>query len=320
MRPLLHRVDDYTTMKLRGTVAVVLALVLVACGTSPPESPTPTVVPIATVSSAETPQTGGSSTCDPNVFLPQIKEDLPFAQVSLLHNFLLSVHYINLWVVLPDLEPEPVAGQTETNRSEAALLAAKLSHLIANGHPCVRASFERITTTIVDRRYHAWFVGDVGMTDIPAADALNSDQLAELSSLFVSPPSLETPVEHPGPAVPPTNACEWQHAREALRTQFSPAGPNVDFYFVIDQDGANVWAQWEGPDPQQTPEGFLSGLLSLQAELQCLNPPVDILWMIYTDGSGRVSLVMAADGEALRNPDPAYLVDHLQLIYPAPSS
>lgn len=307
-------------MKLRSTTAVILAMVLVACGTSQPESPTPTVVPIATVASVETPQTGGSSTCDPNVFLPQIKEDLPFAQVSLLHNFLLSVHYINLWVVSPDLEPEPVAGQTETNRSDAAMLAARLSHLIANDHPCARASFERITTTVVDRQYHAWFVGDVGMTDIPAGDTLNSDQLEVLSGHFVSPPSLETPVEHPGPDTPPANACDWEQAREGLRAQFSPAGPNVDFYFVIDQDGANVWAQWEGPDPQQTPEGFLSGLLSLQAELQCLNPPVDILWMIYTDGSGRVSLVMAADGEALRNPDPAYLVDHLQLIYPAPSS
>ncbi len=307
-------------MKLRNITPVVLAVLLVACGASQAESPTPTVVPFATASSGGTPQTGGSSVCDPNVFLPQIKEDLPFAQVSLLHNFLLAVHYINLWVVSPDLETAAVAGQIETNKSDAALLAAKLSHLIANDHPCVRASFERITTTIVDSRYHAWFIGDVAMTDIPAGDALDLDQLKKLSELFVSPSSLETPVEHPGPEVPPANACDWQHAREGLRTQFSPAGPNVDFYFVIDQDGANVWAQWEGPDPQQTPEGFLSGLLSLQAELQCLNPPVDILWMIYTDGSGRVSLVMAADGEALRNPDPAYLVDHLQLIYPSPSS
>jgi hypothetical protein len=307
-------------MKFRNLAPVILALSLVACGASQAETPTPTVVPFVTASSVETPQTGGSSVCDPNVFLPQIKEELPFAQVSLLHNFLLSVHYINLWVVSPDLEPAPVAGQTETNKADAARLAAKLSHLIANDHPCVRASFERITTTIVDSRYHAWFIGDIGMTDIPAGDELDSDQLKELSGHFVSPPSLEMPVEHPGPEVPPANACDWQHAREGLHTQFSPAGPNVDFYFVIDQDGANVWAQWEGPDPQQTPEGFLSGLLSLQAELQCLNPPVDILWMIYTDGSGRVSLVMAADGEALRNPDPAYLVNHLQLIYPSPSS
>jgi len=33
-----------------------------------------------------------------------------------------------------------------------------------------------------------------------------------------------------------------------------------------------------------------------------------------------VSVVMAADGEALRNPDPSYLVDHLRVIYPEPSS
>jgi hypothetical protein len=320
MRPPGGRADNEPLMKLRNLIPVILALSLVACGANPAEPPTPTVVPVATGSSAGTPQTGGSSVCDPNAFLPQVKEDLPFAQVSLLHNFLLSVHYINLWVVSPDLVPNPIAGQIDTNKIDAALLAAKLSHLVANDHPCVRASFERITMTIVDSRYHAWFIGDIGMTDIPAGDTLDADQLKKLSEVFVSTPALQIPVEHPGPDVPPANACDWQHVREGLRTSFSPAGPNVDFYFVIDQDGANVWAQWEGPDPQQSPEGFLSGLLSLQAELQCLNPPVDILWMIYTDGSGRVSLVMAADGEAVRNPDPAYLVDHLQLIYPSPSS
>lgn len=301
------------------TPILILAAILVACSSTQPEPSTPTVVPISTSSAQATPGAGGASVCDPNTLLTQIKDDLPYSQVSLLHNFLLAVHYVNLWVVSPELEPSPGAGKSEANKADAARLAAELSHLIANNHPCVRASFERITITIVDSEYRAWFIGDLAITDVPSDKVLDSDQLAALSRLFVSS-SLGAPVEHLGSDVPPTNACNWRQARERMRTQFSPAGPNVDFYFVIDQEGANVWAQWEGPDPQQTLEGLYSGLFTLQNELRCLDPQVDVLWMIYTDGAGRVSLVMAADGEALRNPDPAYLVDHLRVIYPSPSS
>jgi len=302
------------------SLMVLLAVLLTACGARSEQSQTTTGVPDSTAAAPARVEVGGASRCDPNNLLSQLKDDIPYSQVSLLHNQLLAVPYLNLWVVYPDLNSAPAVDEVEANQTQATELAARLGHLLANDHPCVRVSFEQITMTIVDSRYHAWFVGGIGMEDIPSGADLTEDEMTTLKGHLVSSTALQSPVEHPGPDVPPADSCDWDKALEGLRTQFAPAGPNVDFYLVIDQDGANVWAQWEDSNPQQTSESFLPGVLALQTELQCLNPPVDVLWMVYTDGAGRVSLVMAADGEALRNPDPGYLVNHLQVIYPAPSS
>src|SRR3989304_981852 len=133
------------------SVMVLLAVLLTACGarSEQVQLQTPTVVPVSTSAAPATVEVGGASRCDPNTFLPQLKGDIPYSQVSLLHNQLLDVHYLNLWVVYPDLNPALAAGEMEANQARAAQLAARLSHLLANDHPCVRVSFERITTTIV---------------------------------------------------------------------------------------------------------------------------------------------------------------------------
>lgn len=251
--------------------------------------------------------------------MEQAKADIPYAEVSLLHNDLMGVHYLNLWVVDPDLDTNASGEAATANGARASELAARLTFLVVNDHPCMRALFNQVTTTIVDSRYHAWFIGGVGTSDVPPGSELTGDALSQLTQAFQASPMLQTPVEHPSPAVPPQGACTWEEARRKLLGYFAPAGPNIDFYFVIDQDGANVWAQWEGPDPQQSPEGFLSGLLVLQTELKCLNPPVDVLWMIYTNADGVVSLVRTIDGETLRSSSPSDLFSHLQIIYPPPN-
>jgi hypothetical protein len=300
---------------------LICTVLLGGCATGPqPQQATTLPSPTAPGPGGEaTLKPGGASTCDPHDFLEQVKNDVPYSEVSLLHNDLMGVRYLNLWVVDPALDVNATGEQASATKGQAAALAAKLTFLAANDHPCVRASFDQVNTTIVDSRYHAWFIGDIGTADIPGGSELSADALAKLTQVFLPSPLLQTPVEHPGQAVPPQGACTWEEARHSLLAYFAPAGPNIDFYFVIDQDGANVWAQWEGPDPQTSSAEFLSGLLVLQKELQCLDPPVDVLWMIYTDTDGVVRLVRTVDGEILRSAPADDLANHLQIIYPAPS-
>src|SRR4030067_1034814 len=126
-------------------------------------------------------EVGGASRCEPNNLLSQLKDDIPYSQVSLLHNQLLAVRYLNLWVVYPDLNSAPAADEVEANHAQATELAARLSHLLLNDHPCVRVSFEQITMTIVDSRYNAWFVGCIGMEDIPSGSDLAEEENATLT-------------------------------------------------------------------------------------------------------------------------------------------
>jgi hypothetical protein len=82
---------------------------------------------------------------------------------------------------------------------------------------------------------------------------------------------------------------------------------------TIDDNGVNVWAQWDGPED---PDAFFADLLSLRAELACLYPPVDTFWGIYLDGTGRAQVVVAAPGDAVREADDEGLLAELEIVYP----
>src|SRR4030065_1715296 len=131
------------------SLMVLLAVLLTACGARSEQSQTPTVGPVSTPAAPATVEVGGASRCEPNNLLSQLKDDIPYSQVSLLHNQLLAVRYLNLWVVYPDLNSAPAADEVEANHAQTTELAARLSHLLANDHPCVRASFGQITIRIV---------------------------------------------------------------------------------------------------------------------------------------------------------------------------
>jgi hypothetical protein len=286
------------------------AFLLMGCVSQPQEQPGATQSSSANSGPA-------ASTCNPHDFIEQVKHDIPYSQVSLLHN---NQYGLTLWAVDPTLESDATGDGAAANAARAAELAAKLTFRAVNDNSCMRTSFSAVTAIVVDSRYHAWFIGSVETSQVPEGTDLTDDVLAKFTQAFASSPFLQTPVEHPEPAVPPQGACTWDEVHRKLLSYFAPVGPNIDFYFVIDQDGANVWAQWEGPDTQQSPGVFLSGLLALQTELRCLNPPVDTLWMIYTDTDGVVRLIQSVDGETLRNTPAGDLPNHLQSIYPPPSS
>jgi hypothetical protein len=279
---------------------LVCGLFLAGCASQPQVQP-----------SAAAPSTAnGASTCDPHVFMEQVKQDIPYAENSLLHN---DQYGLTLWAVDPTLDSSATAAQ-------AAEAAARLTFLVVNDNSCMRTSFPVVTATIVDSHYHAWFIGSVETASVPVGRDLTDEELAKLTQAFPSSPLLNPPVAYTEPAAPSEGACTWEEARHKLLSYYSPAGPNIDFTFVIDQDGANVWAQWEGPDPQLSREGFLSGMQALQTELRCLYPPVDILWMIYTDTDGMVSLIQSIDGDSLRNSSVIDLPNHLESIYPPAAS
>jgi hypothetical protein len=296
-------------------VLLIGAFFVIGCAAQAAQSPATPAGGASTLSPAGSPpvQTGTSTACNPHDFLDKVRAAVPYSEVSLVHNNQIGV---NLWVVDPDLDSNATGDAAAATNAQAAQLAARLSFLVVNDDPCMRVSFRVITTEIVDSRYHAWFIGGIEIADIPEGSDLTGDALASLTKGFQTSPLLQTPVESPSSAAPSQGACTWNQVHQRLLSYFVPEGPNIDFYLVIDQDGANVWAQWMGPDPTVSPQKFIFGLNALQTELACLNPPVDILWMTYTDSDGVVSLMGTLDGATLRNTSPSDLPGQIQIIYP----
>jgi hypothetical protein len=299
---------------------VILALGLVGCGrqtATPATSPvstgatsTVTVVPIRTPS---TPVPGATGACDPDQVLTVLRPLVPYSEFALSHNIIDEVHNLNVWFVDPGLNPLASDDEITENVAMASRHATLLSHLIAQGSPCVATAFQGITVIVVDPDYNKWFEGQIVSADLPASPNPTDAEIEQSMQAFTQGYVRSRPTSSANRQPAPEGACTWSQTQASLASHFESSRQNVVFYFVLDDEGANVWTQWDGP-PEW--ESFLTGLLSVDRELSCLYPPLDHLWAIYVDETGLAQLIVEASGEAVRDSDPAVLVDSLRMIYP----
>ncbi len=308
------------------------AVLLSACGTLSPSSDeaigtptTPTIVPyVSAVAITATPAAGASPApatgpawlgtgCDANELVTALRPEIEYPEFSLSHNYLMMVYHLNAWFVDPGLDPladEAALGQgVALAQRHAALLSYQLHRVDA----CVGRVFDQIVVTVVDRDYNTWFSGSISPLDLPESDQPSDAVIDQAVELF-SPGFMRSEVTASvGRGAAPAESCNWTQARARMEAVLGSGHPNAAFYYAVDDSGANVWGQWDGPADVDV---FLPAFSQIGLELGCLHPAPDTFWVVYTDVYGGFQLIVAEPGEVIRQGDPQAMIEQLEIVYP----
>jgi hypothetical protein len=251
--------------------------------------------------------------CEPNDIVDALEPLVPYEEFSLSQNSLEGVRNLNIWFVDPELDPGASGGAIGENVSVARLDATRLAHLLNQGSGCVSTAFEGITALVVDRDYNSWFTGHIVPASLPQGeDPSNSDFETAAGTFTVGYSRISETTSSTRPSAEP-GACLWPEARERLLGHFDEGRRNLAFYISIDDEGVNVWGQWDGPPEFDV---LQADLLALRAGLGCLYPAVDSFWTVYVDGTGTTQLVLAVAGDVIREASDEDFINQLEIIYP----
>lgn len=309
------------------------AVVLAACVTSSP-SPTgssgtpetPTIVPfvsaVAVTGTPPAPSASPTSTpgpawlgtgCDPNEIVAALRPTITYPESSLSHNYLMSVYYLNVWIVDTSLDPVAEEAALDPGVILAKRHAAVLGHQLNRGDACLGRVFDQIVVTVVDRDYNTWFSGSIAPLDLPDSDSPSDAEVDRAVEAFAPGFVRSEPTASVGRAGPPSESCSWAEARTLMEERLGAGHPNAAFTYAVDNSGANVWGQWDGPTDVDV---FLPVVTEIGLELACLYPAPDTFWVVYTDAYGGTQLIVAEPGEAIRQGDLQTMVDQLEIVYP----
>ncbi len=309
------------------------AVVLAACVTSSPSpsaSPgapaTPTIVPFVSVAAVTaTPPAPTASPeapagpawlgtgCDANEIVLGLRPTIEYPESSLSHNYLMSVYSLNVWVVDPGLDPMAEGAGLAQGVALAERHAALLSHQLDRGDACLNRVFDQIVVTVVDRDYNTWFSGSIPPRALPDGDRLSDTQIDEAVQAFNPGFVRSGPTASLGREAASSESCTWAQARAGMEARLGANHPNAAFYYAVDDTGANVWGQWDGPADVDV---FLPALTSIGLELACLYPAPDTLWVVYTNAYGGAQLIVADPGQAIRQGDAETMLEQLEIVYP----
>lgn len=239
--------------------------------------PTATLKPTATLEPTNTP-----FVCDADSLLKGLKTMVPYDEFAVHYNEIEGTRSLLVWFVDPEINPTATGGEIQANLDMALTHAAELSQKIRVQFPCVTELFDVINPIVVDQKYTGWFSGTLDPTIIPDEEALTSAEIDQLVDKFTVGYLLEA---LPGPI--PAGSCNWSSVRESMQNHFSPERQNVAFYFVVDDFGANVWAQWDGPTD---PIFMMTSLMNVMMELDCFIPTANLIFIVV-DKEGTTGLV-----------------------------
>ena len=283
---------------------------IVTIADTPTNTPTLTALPTYELRPSSTPfpiKTTGP-TCDADQTLKKLESQIPFDESMLLHYKLLGTSFLVVWFVDPEINQSATGSELAENNELAMHHALILSQELNTSDACVSRLFDRINTIVVDQNYNGWFSGEIGTSDLPSTLQVDEKQIDEISQMLDVGYIRESEPAKTGSA--PSGSCTWGEARENIHNHFSSDRENVDFYFVLDDNGVNVWAQWDS-----TPE-FLSlnlptSALNVAMELDCLYPKPD--WVLFTivDETGDLQIFGTWDSESAKNQD----LGQIQILY-----
>jgi hypothetical protein len=211
----------------------------------------------------------------------KLRAHLEIVQTAVLHNELSDGVTLVIWYVDLDLDPGAPSSRIEEDRNEALARAVRVAHAAVRSDDCVKQLFDKLNLIVVDSQYAGWFSASVALRHIPATEDITEADLENIVQQLEIGYSIES-----HPTDPPISSCTWWEARQAIKQHFSPDRTNVEFYFVVDRTGRNLWAQWDGPSD---PAIVITNLLNIQLELDCFDPSVNIIFTIVNE-AGQVTL------------------------------
>lgn len=281
--------------------AVICLFIFSGCGTSfsqttvtptitlttiPTVSATPTINPTDTPLPTNT--KSPSSSCNADRTIKNLKSKVSYQQYTILHNKLQGKSFLAVWFVEPEINPNSKESEISENATIAIHKALILSQELNKIDICVSELFDMINAVVVDQNYNGWFSGQIKTKDLPAEIQTDKKQLDEISKMYeIGYERSKIPSKT---NVKPSSGCTWVEAKNNIHKHFASERENVAFYFVLDDVGVNVWAQWDSKvDFLQL--NLPASLLNIATEIECLSPKPDRIIFSIVDEKGDVQII-----------------------------
>jgi len=271
-----------------------------AAPTLPPvwtASPSPQP-PTAAPSSTPTQRPSPTPSCDLQEAIHLVKETVQYEENAVHFLDIAGTASLAVWYVDPELTPRPSAEVLAAQLEQAKLRAVEVAARANAASPCVSQLFDVINPIVVDSQYQGWFSGQLAPRYIPSPDDLSSEELASAAGSFRVGYE-RTSLGHSFSG----GNCRWPEARDRLQSHFSSERELVSFYFVVDDLGAHVWVQWDGPADMIM---MTVNLGNVFLALDCFSPEAEIIFIIVDEGG--VAQLMGV----VPNDDTA----NLRIVYP----
>lgn len=254
-------------------------------------------LPTSTKTSTATSQPSPTSSCHLASILKGIKELVPYNDFSVHHNVISGISTLVIWFVDPNLNTNASQEAIAEVVQQAKIDSVELIHQVSFSTPCASDLFDVINTIIVDSNYVGWLSSQLSPSDLPGTTGLSIDERNDLISRLTVVFERSAPVQEYLPG-----SCTWNETKERLYYHFSFERHNVAFYYVIDDYGQNIWAQWDGPaDPLMVSLNVGNILL----ESECFPPQANI-FIIIVDDMGVAQFIGII---------PQMQVDNMQVVY-----
>lgn len=274
-------------------IAIIFVFVSSGCATAVQPTPTATFIPTVTLTPTNIPTNTPIPTstklppCDADQTIKNLKSKIVFDEFVVLHNKLQGKSFLVVWFVDSEINPTPKVSEISQNAELAIRKSLILSQELNASDACVGRLFDMINAIAVDKNYNGWFSGQIKTTDLPSTITTDEQQLDEISKLYEIGYLRDKMTAQPKSM--PSGKCTWIEARENLHNHFSSERENVGFYFVLDDAGVNVWAQWDSK-PEFLQLNLPASLLNIGMEIECLFPQPDRLIFYTVDDNGEIQI------------------------------
>jgi hypothetical protein len=280
--------------------------------------PTPTLTPTFTATVTLTPTSLPINTpvptntklppCNADQTIKNLKSKVSYSESVVLYNKLQGTSFLVVWFVDPEINSTPKESEIPENVHLAIHKALILSQQLNAEDSCVGRLFDKINTIVVDKNYNGWLSAQIEITNLPDTIQTDEKQLNELTNRYEIEYVKTKVTENLDPA--PTNSCTWEASKKNIHSHFSSERENVGFYFVLDDAGVNVWAQWDSqPDFLQLT--LPASLLKVAMEIQCLSPKPDRIIFDVVDDNGEMQIVGIWNWSDAKSQD----ISQIQILY-----
>lgn len=271
---------------------------------SAPSTPTPAVVPTKLLA----PTNANSSACNADETLRNLKSGIAYDESVLSYNKVEGTSFLIVWLVDPEINPAAKESEVAENANLALYHAMILSQELKASDACTGKLFDVINAIVVDKNYNGWLSGQIKIADLPATVQTDGNQLNEISKLYEIQYLRSNAAAKPGSA--PAGSCAWNDAKKNISNHFSSERENIAFYFVSDETGVNLYAQWDG-QPDFVEATLFASLMNIAMEIDCLFPQPDRIIFNVVDEMGDMQIIGLWNGSDARKQD----ISQIQILY-----
>jgi hypothetical protein len=256
----------------------------------PSKAPLPTIAPEFT-----------DSGCRAGEILAAIRQDFPYEVagkkplVASNYFFYQDLRAIVIWFQDTGLNADEPKTDVAKTAALARTHASQVTAELFKRDACLKQLFSVLDIIVVDGADNGWFSGEIVLDEAPTEDDLRA-----ISGAFASVYQRDKAVTPPSA----TTQCTFSEVRPKIKSHFSDgkqSTANLDFYMVVNEGLATIYAQWTGDN---TAANNIARLMNVAIELQCLtSPKIDAILFTVVDKEGQILAAGKMPGESVAKLD-----------------